>query len=98
MRRREAKARTCTLVILVSLFVLGAVVQAQPGGDFELVWWTVDGGGSESRDGNYGLIGTVGQPDAGLLSGGDFALGGGFSGGDATRFKVYLPILMRSSP
>ncbi len=48
------------------------------GGDFDLAWSTVDGGGGTSTGGGFVLRGTIGQPDAGDLSGGDFALRGGF--------------------
>ena len=47
-------------------------------GDFDLSWWTVDGGGGTSTGGDFVLRGTIGQPDAGTLSGGDFVLRGGF--------------------
>ena len=50
------------------------------GDDFEIDWWTVDGGGDMwTTGGDYELSGTVGQPDAGpVMTGGDFALTGGF--------------------
>ena len=54
--------------------------------DFNLTWHTVDGGGGTSEGSGFVLTGTVGQPDAGELTGGDFALAGGFwqpvAGGD----------------
>ncbi len=51
---------------------------AAAGGDFDLSWYTVDGGGGTSSGGDFVLRGTIGQPDAGDLSGGDFTLRGGF--------------------
>ncbi len=51
---------------------------AAAGGDFEVSWHTVDGGGGTSSGGDFVLSGTVGQPDAGDLTGGDFVLRGGF--------------------
>lgn len=48
-------------------------------GDFGLDWWTVDGGGvMRATGGEFELSGTVGQPDAGVMAGGDFELTGGF--------------------
>ncbi|MGC9356937.1 MAG: hypothetical protein ACP5GX_03680, partial [Anaerolineae bacterium] len=41
-------------------------------------WSTVDDGGRFSAGGNYWLGGAAGQPDAGLMSGGDFEMSGGF--------------------
>ena len=47
---------------------------------FDLSWFTIDGGGGTSTGGVYSVSGTIGQPDAGLLIGGYFALQGGFWG------------------
>jgi hypothetical protein len=48
--------------------------------NFNIDWWTVDGGGGTSTGGVYTLTGTIGQPDAGTLSGGNYTLQGGFWG------------------
>ena len=49
------------------------------GEEFGLSWHTIDGGGAmRCTGGDFELSGTVGQPDAGVLSGDDFALSGGF--------------------
>jgi len=49
------------------------------GGEFDLSWHTIDGGGGTSAGGDFELSGTIGQPDAGgVMVGGDFALAGGF--------------------
>jgi hypothetical protein len=68
-------------------------------GDYDLSWWTVDGGGTFSTGGAYQLDGTVGQPDAGVMSGGRYVLSGGFWGGAvAPEFEVYLPLVLRNHP
>ncbi len=43
-------------------------------------WYTIDGGSSRSTsdDGRFVLSGTIGQPDAGEMTGGVFKLAGGF--------------------
>ena len=46
--------------------------------DFTIDWSTIDGGGGTSTGGVYAVSGTIGQPDAGKLSGGTYALDGGF--------------------
>jgi hypothetical protein len=46
--------------------------------DYEISWHTIDGGGGRSTGGDYALVGTIGQPDAGEMSGGDYTLAGGF--------------------
>jgi hypothetical protein len=66
---------------LTSLFVALAIVgitYAQSGGDYILTWSTIDGGGGQSASGQYALSGTIGQPDAGSMSGGQYELLGGF--------------------
>ncbi len=50
---------------------------AQP---FALESWSIDGGGGTSAGGGFSLTGTIGQPDAGVLSGGGFTLVGGLPG------------------
>jgi len=51
---------------------------AMSGGDYELTWSTIDGGGGRSSGGDFALVGTIGQPDAGRMEGGDYELSGGF--------------------
>ena len=73
------------LTVLVLILSLGAAatVRAGGGGEYEIVRYTVDGGGATfSTGGDSELGATVGQPDAGTLAGGEYVLGGGFwSGG-----------------
>jgi hypothetical protein len=46
---------------------------------YSIDWSTIDGGGT-STGGVYCVTGTIGQPDAGKMSGGNFTLDGGFWG------------------
>jgi hypothetical protein len=50
------------------------------GQSYSIDWSTVDGGGGTSTGGVYAVSGTIGQPDAGAMSGGSFTLQGGFWG------------------
>ena len=83
----------CALLVVVPMAI------AQTGSDYDLSWWTVDGGGhTQSTGGGYLLGGTAGQPDAGVLVGGGYTLGGGFwRGGEvfAHWYEVYLPLVVR---
>jgi len=45
---------------------------------FRIDWSTIDGGGGTSTGGIYSVSGTIGQPDAGALTGNGFSLTGGF--------------------
>jgi hypothetical protein len=80
-------------IVLAALVVSIAV--AQSGNSYDLSWNTIDGGGGSSSSGGYTLDGTIGQPDAGLLSGGGYTLSGGFWPGVGSQFKVFLPLILR---
>ena len=56
------------------------VAVGQSRGGFDLSWFTIDGGGGTSTGGGYSVSGTIGQPDAGVLSGGSYEITGGFWG------------------
>lgn len=57
------------------LFVTACGVHAQ---NVTIDWFTIDGGGGTSTGGVYTIQCTIGQPDAGLMSGGSYSLAGGF--------------------
>ncbi|MGC9334240.1 MAG: hypothetical protein ACP5JJ_08845 [Anaerolineae bacterium] len=83
---------------VLALLALTSATLAQTGDGYDLTWWTVDGGGhTYSTGGGYELASTIGQSDAGLLTGGDYMLQGGFwgEGAAATRFRLYLPLTLR---
>jgi hypothetical protein len=60
------------------LLALGVTAVSASGQQFEINWFTIDGGGGTSTGGAYTLSGTIGQPDAGRMSGGNHILAGGF--------------------
>src|SRR3954454_12630705 len=66
----------CLPIILLFLSVAGGA-SAQ---NFAIDWFTIDGGGGTSTGGGYTVSGTIGQPDAGTMSGGTYSLDGGFWG------------------
>ena len=75
---RIAATAARTLVALL-------VVSAGPavGDDFDVDWFTIDGGGDMwTAGGEFELSGTIGQADAGaVMTGADFTLVGGFWAG-----------------
>lgn len=85
--------------VLVALLLLVSVAGAQ--GNYDLLWWTVDGGGTTlSQGGGYLLSGTIGQPDGGELSSQSYTLDGGvWRGGEVLEprltLSVYLPLVVR---
>jgi hypothetical protein len=67
-----------------SLLVLAALgLPAAASAQLEIPWFTIDGGGEMFTMGAGGLeiSATIGQPDAGVMSGGSFTIIGGFWGG-----------------
>jgi hypothetical protein len=85
------------LILLGVLLAAAGAVLAQSGGGYDLKWNTIDGGGiTFASGGPYRLGGTIGQADAGLMTGGVYTLSGGFWGGlPAMRYRVYLPVVLR---
>jgi len=65
---------------LAGLLLLAGVTAGGIGSpEWELSWYTMDGGGAmRTYGGAFELSGTIGQPDAGTLSGGAYELTGGF--------------------
>ena len=63
------------MLAVMAVVVFGTAVAQE----FELPRSSIDGGGSmNSTAGGFQLSGTIGQPDAGVLSGGGLTLAGGF--------------------
>ena len=69
-------------VLLASSMVLCA--QRALAQSFSIDWFTIAGGGGTSSGGDFTLNGTIGQPEAGTMSGGNYSLAGGFWGGIQT--------------
>jgi hypothetical protein len=88
------------ILFLAALLFLPALVLAQSGGGYDLTWNTIDGGGyTWSVGSGYTLGGTIGQADAGVLTGGGYTLGGGFwRGGTVSQHYIYLPLVLRVVP
>ncbi len=75
---REESRREVALGLALFLWMVGlggALAQ-----NYTLDWSTIDGGGGTSTGGVFTVSGTIGQPDAGSMSGGNFSLDGGFWG------------------
>jgi len=82
------------MLVSVALLLLAGVALAN--GVYEIPWFTADGGGGTwSEGGGFSLGGTIGQPDAGALSGGEYTLLGGFWAGSGPGNFSYLPVIMR---
>ena len=69
-----------TIKFLLGLAVLFSATIASHGQNYTIDWFTIDGGGGTSTGGVYSVSGTIGQPDAGRLTGASYAIDGGFWG------------------
>ncbi len=66
---------------IAALVALGLAAMPALAEEFAIDWWTIDCGGAVATvtGGDYGLSGTIGQPDAGpSLVGGAYQVRGGF--------------------
>jgi hypothetical protein len=70
------------LFMLLLVIFCGATAM----GEYELSWYTIDGGGGRSSGGQYELLSTIGQPDAAWSGGGNYELLGGFLTGGPLCF------------
>ena len=71
---------------------------SSPQSGYDLSWYTIDGGGATfSTGGSYSLGGSIGQADAGSMSGGTYQLAGGSWGGASINYHIYLPLALKNS-
>jgi hypothetical protein len=89
------------LVLLIGISTANAQLTnepAAPQSGYSIDWYTIDGGGATfSAGGGYSLGGSIGQPDAGSLSGGLYTLNGGFWGGSSINTSnIYLPLVLKN--
>jgi hypothetical protein len=64
--------------LLLGLMVLAGSQAALQAQSYSIDWYKIAGGGGTSTGGAYQVSGTIGQPDAGAMSGGNYSLTGGF--------------------
>jgi len=76
--RGLAQSKTWRSFVAALVFLnLAIIAHAQ---NYSIDWFTIDGGGGTSTGSVYSVSGTIGQPDAGALSGGSYTVAGGFWG------------------
>jgi hypothetical protein len=90
---------TLLAVLLISLTGIASSAHAAPQATYQLTKTSVGPGGSGSA-GSYGIASSIGQPDAGEVNAGIYALGGGFWGGGVIvsaigNYELFLPLMLR---
>jgi hypothetical protein len=62
-------------ILLFTLLIPGIGFAQQ----YSIDWYKIAGGGGTSTNGQYSVVGTIGQPDAGgAMAGGNYSVTGGF--------------------
>ena len=89
-RDSSVKTMKTTTALFLSLFASIVPLCAQ---SYSIDWYTIDGGGGTSAGGVYSVTGTIGQPDAGAMSGGNYTVMGGFWGTVAVVQTPGAPLL-----
>lgn len=81
---------------ILAVIVMWTALSAMAQGTTNLAhnWSTVDGGGGVSSNSFGRLTGTIGQPDAGKMTAGNFTLAGGFWAAGAAIQTPGAPLLM----
>jgi hypothetical protein len=74
------KSKLQILAALGLLSTLSPQLSTAHAQQYSVDWFTIDGGGGTSTGGVFTVSGTIGQPDAGQMSGGTYTLSGGFWG------------------
>ncbi len=84
------------IVLLAAFLLVTGVVWAEVG--YQINRHVVAGGSGHVEQGPYTLDYTIGQPEAGTVTGGDYTLGGGFWGGTSTSMyptnSFFLPMVL----
>lgn len=82
--------------VTLSIGLVQAKAPIAPTTGYEVTWYSIDSGGyMVNTGGSYSLGGTIGQPDAGTLSGGGYTLNGGFWSGAVPNYNIYLPLVLK---
>ncbi|MBN2257201.1 MAG: hypothetical protein JW704_05185 [Anaerolineaceae bacterium] len=85
-------AAMLAVALLITSLAFSAVWAAN---GYEVSWYTIDGGGGSSSGGNYLVMGSIGQPDAGSQSGSGHGLTGGFWSWLEGLLYNYLPLIKK---
>jgi hypothetical protein len=81
------------VIVLLTQCLLLTVGVSAGAQSFAINWFTIDGGGGTSTGSVYSISGTIGQPDAGAMSGGSYRLEGGFWNATVTVQTEGAPLL-----
>ncbi len=85
MKDRGVIRRQLVRAVSVVIFlVVGVLASAYMSDELDLGWYTVDGGGGVCSSDELTLVCSIGQPDAGAMTGGGYTLESGFLVGESS--------------
>src|SRR5215831_8672232 len=90
---KNSSCGICAMVSVLAVSLLILIATSASAQSYSIDWYTIDGGGGTSTGGVYSVSGTIGQPDAGHMSGGNYTLDGGFWGIVAAIQSPGAPLL-----
>ena len=82
-------------ILFWGLLIFLAIATSSQAQSYEINWWVVGGGGGTSSGSGHTLRGIIGQLDAGVMSGGEYTLTGGFWSLNPFNM-VYLPLIFKN--
>jgi hypothetical protein len=91
--------RNALLLSLILTATTSVAALAQSGGNFDLGWFAIGGGGGASAGGPYAFAATAGQPGTDRVTGGAYTLSSGYwsgvddSGRTPPRGTIFLPLI-----
>lgn len=88
--------KLCT-IIFIAVTAFASCFASRAEAQFDIVWFTTDSFGGYASGGEFELVGTIGQFEAGpQMSNGEFDLVGGFLAGPQTEANLLLGDVDRS--
>jgi hypothetical protein len=91
--KSETGATPVLLWLALLLSTLNLSLSTAFAQSYAIDWFTIDAAGGTSTGGVYSVTGTLGQPDTGVMSGGNYTVQGGFWPGLTVPSPTGLPTL-----
>lgn len=91
------KRKALRLIIgFLCCLLLGSMALAMSSDNYAIDWDVIAGGGGPASSASYTLRSIIGQAAIGSSSSANFQLGAGYWYGVRVRYKIYLPIILKS--
>jgi hypothetical protein len=100
MKRKRPAIRAGAVILTATVFLtLAAIVIARVSSSYDLSWHVISGGGARMESTGHTVHGTLGQPATGHAASSGYTLCSGFWCDEGAQvFRVYVPVVLMSSP